>query len=135
MPPDLRQLARWSVPVLAVIIAILSLMPANDEPSGGLAVLRWIAGVVLGDPDAQDKIGHYLAYTALAGSALFGFASRPTLLIASSIVAYSGLFEILQSMIPGRDASLADLLANLLGVLTGWVAASLLSRTPLGAVR
>ncbi|GGY36316.1 VanZ family protein [Parvularcula lutaonensis] len=135
MLPDLRRVARWSVPVLALAIAFLSLTPTEPNPEGGLLFLRWIAGLLLGDPQAQDKVGHFVAYTALAGAGVFGFARIPALLLAGVAVGYGSLFEILQSFVPGRDSSLADLFANTLGVLAGWGLASILARTPLGASR
>lgn len=107
----------------------LSLAPANDDPDAGFPLLRLLAAALLGDPSQQDKIGHFLAYAALAGTAIFGFSGRlrPAFL-ASLAAGYGLLFEGLQGFLPGRDPSAADIAANGSGVAAGWLAAIILTR-------
>ncbi|NRA29925.1 MAG: VanZ family protein [Parvularculaceae bacterium] len=112
-----------------MLIAYLSLKPVGDPTAPGPWLLAAIAEWLLGDPSQTDKIGHYLAYGALAGCAIVGFVQRfSTLLLLAGVLAYGALFEGLQSLTPERTASLADMSANTFGALTGLIAGLLFSR-------
>lgn len=126
--PKLATLARIALPIIMIAIAYLSLKPADPDPEGGFALLRMMAAFLFGDPSMQDKIGHFLAYGAVAGAAVLALPLRPVWQIAATSLLYGGLFEILQSAMPDRYASFYDLLANACGITTGIVSALLLFR-------
>ena len=88
-----------------LMVAIASLQPPGQMPSVSYA-----------------KVAHFITY------GVFAFLAYRLRLTASryiyaciGIVLYSGLLEIGQSLIPGRDMSALDLLANTLGVTLGAV--------------
>lgn len=119
---DLPRLARLAILPTAILIAYLSLKPVGDTTSEGPWLLRQLAEWLLGDPSQIDKVGHYLAYATLAGTACMGLIRRvPLVIILGAVLAYGALFEGLQSLTPNRTASFADMLANTLGALTGLV--------------
>lgn len=86
-----------------ICLGILSLLPRDAMPVTGIS----------------DKIEHFLAYGLLG---LIGFRAylKDAWHVAIGLIFYGLLLEILQSMIPGRDPSLFDAIANTLGVLTSW---------------
>lgn len=103
-------LARAAFAVGLVVVVVLSLTPASDLPSTGIS----------------DKIEHFLAYFALAATGVIGFhGRRDRLMIIFSLIAFGILMEIGQMFAPGRDTSIADAIANALGVLCGATAGSL----------
>ncbi|MDG1944480.1 MAG: VanZ family protein [Halioglobus sp.] len=79
--------------------------------------LRQGSGSFIG---SYDKSAHFLTYSlfAILAYRLFLSASQYRYLCLGIIV-YSGLLEIAQSFVPGRDMSALDLLANVLGVILG----------------
>lgn len=88
--------------VLAVIL--MSLLPGQ-------------AGVSLGH---MDKIGHFLAYMGMAVLAFLVFNSGIARILALFFaIALGAALEWGQSFVPGRDMSLIDGAANVLGVLSG----------------
>jgi VanZ family protein len=65
-----------------------------------------------------DKVGHFLAYAMFAALAhRMHLSGRHYVAVCIGIVVYSGLLELGQSLVPGREMSALDLLANTLGVL------------------
>ncbi len=74
-----------------------------------------------------DKVVHFFAYAFLAGSLCFwvptGFWSRFPFLCALFVVALSAVLGALdeyhQSFVPGRDASVDDWLADVIGSVIG----------------
>lgn len=80
-------------------------------------------------PPGSDKLAHFLAYFALAASAVQLFAARVTLLRASVGLVLLGIaLEGAQYLLTStRVMDPADALANTLGVLAGMAVA----RTPL----
>ena len=62
---------------------------------------------------------HLLAFCALACTGLMAYPKRPAILL-SSLLAYGGMIEVLQSFTPDRMAEWADLLADALGLALGW---------------
>ena len=89
--------------IYAAIVTVTSLSP------GGTQSIEHI-----------DKVGHLLVYYifAVLGYRMLG-NKRYYLYMCFGIVAYSGLLELGQSYIPGREMSALDLLANILGVALG----------------
>jgi VanZ family protein len=73
-----------------------------------------------GDLPTNDKVGHFLAYFVLAGNLFLicdSLYQRQKALLF--LVLYGLLMEFIQSYIPGRDASLLDIIANSSGTLLG----------------
>ena len=108
------RVAAWS---MAVFVLAISLLP--------LSVPEVIAAA------GTDKLVH----VALYGTLMLCFAQaydRPALRprIAVALLAYGGLIELLQGLTPTRSASLADLLANAIGISIMLLA---LSRRPASA--
>ena len=91
--------------VYAGIVAVASLYPGGDE---GIEHL--------------DKVVHLLVYYIFA---VFGYRMLANkqyyLYLCLGIIIYSGLIELGQSYIPGREMSVCDLLANIVGVVLGAV--------------
>jgi VanZ family protein len=91
--------------VYAGIVAVASLYPGGDE---GIEHL--------------DKVVHLLVYYIFA---VFGYRMLANkqyyLYLCLGIIIYSGLIELGQSYIPGREMSVFDLLANIVGVVLGAV--------------
>jgi VanZ family protein len=89
--------------VYAGIVAVTSLTPSDNQ------------GV-----EHLDKVVHLLVYYIFAVLGYRMLANkRYYLYLCLGIVAYSGMIELGQSYIPGRDMSMYDLLANILGVTLG----------------
>jgi VanZ family protein len=86
-----------------------------------LCVVSWLALAPF-PPKALstgwDKLNHGLAFSALAVVAVMGFAV-PWWRIAAALLAYGGLIEVLQAFIPPREADLADLMTDGLGIAIG----------------
>ena len=99
------------------LISILSLMPLN--------------GPVI-DLPSSDKLLHAFAYVVLTlyFGELVGGGSRGLVRVCCGLLAFGIGIELLQSMAPPRSAELADLVANMAGMLIG----ALLLRSPFGRV-
>lgn len=100
--------------LLLVVVSYLALTPASLE----------------GSESGLDKVGHLVAFTALAFSGYLGLpASRGTrAALLCGLFAYGGLIEILQLFVPGRSSELGDLLADGLGIAFGAGLAALVLR-------
>lgn len=90
----------------------------------------------LGQPEA-DALGHILAHFALFGvlafSALSSFrpnSKRAALLIACCVLVFALSDELHQAFVPARQASLADLVVDLSGILTALLVYGALNRKP-----
>jgi VanZ family protein len=96
--------------VLAAVVALLSLMPMPPQT----ASLGW------------DKANHLLAFAALAVCAVFGFRGRRAALwaVLAALLAFGAAIELLQQLVPNRQAEWADLLADALGIALGAALAS-----------
>jgi VanZ family protein len=92
--------------VYTVLIALISLRPMN-----GVAIEHW------------DKLGHLVIYAIFA--VLAHRVTRNALIymyLCVAIIIYGGLMEFGQSFFPGRLMSIADFLANTVGVgLGAWM--------------
>ena len=91
-----------------------------------LAVIFWLSSMsqVPGANYFWDKIEHALGYAALGILALRAFHGGftparlgPTLLAGLTVVLWGISDEFHQSFVPGRDASVLDLLADTVGFL------------------
>ena len=100
------KLAALSVAGLGyVAVALLSWLPAAYRPH-----------IVV----VSDKLEHALAYLLLG--ALTAIAARRTLnarRLALAIVAYAGVLELGQLLIPSRVVSVEDFLASAVGAIVG----------------
>ena len=102
-------LARAAFAVGVVVVIALSLMPASAAPDTGI----------------NDKIGHFLAYFALALTGVTGFhGRRAKVMIVFSLIAFGILMEGAQLFAADRQPSIFDAIANALGVMCGTAAAS-----------
>lgn len=85
----------------ALFVAFVSLQPAGETSIG-----------------PYDKLAHFVTYGFFAVLAYrVNLSGRGYIFLCIGIVAYSGLLEVGQSFVPGRDMSALDMLANTLGVL------------------
>jgi VanZ family protein len=88
--------------VLAVVVA--SLVPARSVVT----------------PGPLDKVGHFIAYAMMVYLGLVVFKSRrASILVVLFSLTLGIVLEFLQSFISGRDSSIADGMANLIGVIFG----------------
>jgi len=86
--------------VVLVSLAVL-FAPASDVPSA---------------PPGVDKIVHASLFAALAVSGRWAGMTRAVL--AGALAGYAAVSEVVQGMI-GRDATVGDLIADVLGLLVG----------------
>ncbi|GLK53096.1 VanZ family protein [Maricaulis virginensis] len=102
----LRWAARIVLAVAVVVITDLALQPAPDLP-----------GSLLG----SDKIEHAAAFLALTVLARMAWPRLSGWLIAFFLLAYGFGIELAQDALDaGRVASLADLIADAVGILAGF---------------
>ena len=100
-------------------LAVLSLLPSQSGPLDG-----WDSSI---EPSVQNLL-HVPAYVVLTGLVLLSagsgqfVAKRAPLLLAGTCVVFGALLEGVQTIIPGRSASLSDGVLNVLGVLGGLAA-------------
>lgn len=95
-----------------LFISALTLMPQPEESARAAATP--ITCILCGDLGSVDFLLNILLFIPLGlGLALAGFSSRRTIVLAGLLTC---LIELTQmKLIPGRDASLGDVLANSLG--------------------
>jgi hypothetical protein len=74
----------------------------------------WFAGC--------DKILHFIEYFVL-GTTLRYWSRRGSAILLAGGLGYAVLDEFHQSFVPGREASLGDLAADVCGALAGYLAA------------
>lgn len=98
----------WVISVCAVLV--LSLIPYAGPPPG------------------TDKLVHVLVFAFLSSIPLLAFRRQQSILISLAIVVGVGFVgEAGQMLVPGREASLLDMGANLIGVALGIAAGLLLT--------
>ncbi|MDV7102915.1 VanZ family protein [Vibrio sp. TH_r3] len=67
-----------------------------------------------------DKLAHFAAYGLLICSALWLFSSRKGVILSClAIAVYSLLLELAQTLVPLREPSINDFLANITGIVFG----------------
>lgn len=74
-----------------------------------------------------DKLNHMLAFTALGLAAWWAYPTARWRSF-SALFAFGVLIELVQSQMPAHTAEVADLLADVVGLLAAVSAARLLSR-------
>jgi VanZ family protein len=109
---------RWLALTIIVFIGItiLSLLP----PKSGVEI------------QSNDKINHFIAYATLAFCGLSAYKGSKTFRLLVICVAYGLFMEWMQGLVPGREQSWYDALANSLGVAIGWTIFRILSRKKQG---
>jgi VanZ family protein len=96
-----------------------------------LALVSWFAfkpATPAADFTFQDKAEHFLAFATLALVASIGWAQRRTqqLAVASGLLGYGVFIELVQTQLPTRNGSVADLAADAAGVAAGlWLSLQL----------
>lgn len=100
-------------------ITFLSLKP----PAGGIEI------------KINDKFGHLLAYCTLVVNAGLLVSKNKWLFVAVSAFVFSSLLEYLQGFVPGRSVDWRDLVANVGGVIIGWLALLLFKEKILDLLR
>lgn len=102
--PLLMRLARIAGWAGIAAITILSLVPGAERPHTGL----------------PGQAEHFAAYACTGFALSIAYIGlRTRLIFWSCLAAASGVFEILQIWIPGRDAKVQDVLCSTLGLTTG----------------
>ncbi len=108
-----RRMARSAFVIGIGLVVLLSVMPQDS----------------LAPVPTWDKLNHVAAYLALALSGMIGFRRR-----AASVRILLGLFALgiglegVQAFLPSREASVADVVANGIGVLVGGAVALVIDR-------
>ena len=123
-----RMFWRGAFALLIVFVTWQTLTPDPDETEPSIAIARFIAELLFDDPRLGDKVAHFLAYSALGGSAALAhleLANRRWMTIAA-LAAYGALLEFLQGLGGVRAPELADALANSTGALAAFPAALLI---------
>ena len=93
--------------VIALSLAVLSLMPASWMPASLIALI------------GGDKVAHVIAYAALGVFALYGRRRFATAFLTGiSLLYFGGLLELFQADV-GRTSDIADLIANGIGLAIG----------------
>lgn len=70
----------------------------------------------------SDKLAHFLAYSGFALLAIIVVRTKAQYLICCLLIClYGGSLEFIQSLIPHRSMSFADVFANCIGVAAGYL--------------
>ncbi len=77
--------------------------------------------------EQQDKLHHLLGFAALAFTLRLAFPKAWVIWVLVFSLTVALLVELGQGFWPNRTASGADMLANTLGVLLGWLASQVLT--------
>jgi VanZ family protein len=104
----LKKLFRMAFFVGLLAVVVLSVIPKEAIPSLGL----------------PDVLAHMAAYAALALAGGIAFRrARSLFILAAGLLLLGASLELVQGLIPGRDASGYEFLANMVGIALGSVAA------------
>jgi VanZ family protein len=95
--------------ILAVTVAVLSIVPPELRPETGV----------------PHYFEHFLIYAAMAAAFGLGY-ERSANALATILVAFCGLIEILQLFVPGRHARLLDFAIDAVATCFGVAVASFL---------
>ncbi len=102
-----REFAKTAFFIGLVAVIALSLLPQESLP----------------ETDTWDKLNHALAYGVLAMLGGIGFKGwRSLLMVGIGLVVLGTGLELAQSVIPDRDGSITDAVANFVGVAMGSLA-------------
>lgn len=107
--------------LLVLLLVVVSCLALTPKPLEGFE-------------SGLDKVGHLMAFTALAFAGYLGVPTRSALLFG--LLAYGGLIEVLQLFVPGRSSEWGDWLADGIGIAFGaGLAAFLLRVSTAAAIR
>ena len=106
-------LLRAAFCLAVLVVAWLSLLPQMPIPQG---------------LQVGDKIGHGLAYAALGFMATALMTPLAKLVLGTAVLAFGIAMEFAQGAVAGRTQELADVGANIVGMLLGILCALLLER-------
>jgi hypothetical protein len=71
-----------------------------------------------------DKLAHCLAYAWLAGLPIFALGKRELAFLGATLMLPFGIgLEVAQAYVPGREFSVADMIADAAGVVLGMIVA------------
>ena len=102
-----------------LLILLLGLSPGDAMPDTNV----W-------DFLSFDKVAHFFMFSVLSFLLIIGFTKQYTFkfvkynaqaLAISFSILYGILIDLGQALVPGRFLEFADLLANTIGALAGWV--------------
>ena len=99
--------------IVTGIIAVASLSPQVPAVATGIS----------------DKVDHLAAYACLGFLLTLDWSRRtsgPVIMAAGA--ATGAMLELLQALVPGRQPDWGDVAVNTMGVLAGWLLASVLRR-------
>jgi VanZ family protein len=108
---DLRFASRWLFAGLALmsVVMMVSLLPNRAE----VLEVTYV-----------DKVMHLVVFMGLMVF-FCGFVEvQLRWLLVLFLLACGGLIEVLQLPVPGRSAEAADLMADMVGIMLGWLLAS-----------
>ena len=109
--PAMLRFATW---FCIVLLAVLSLLPAEDVVRTGLS----------------GRLEHFIAYAGSATVMIGGYGDRYGRMgVIGFYWVYAGILEYLQQFSPGRHVSIWDFAASALGAFCGVLASTLLART------
>ncbi len=119
-----NMLARAGFIVLLGVVTVVSVLPNPTGAIPGNAITRFIAALFFGATTHADKVGHFLAYSALGGAAYLAVIARKPIWRAPLLLAFYGVcLEGVQYFIDARSADLWDAVVNSIGAATGVLAA------------
>lgn len=120
-----RSFWRGVFALLIVFVTWQTLTPDPEETESGMALARYLAELLFDNADYADKVGHFLAYSALGGAAGLGglrLRGRRRFSVLG-LTLYGMALEYLQGLGGVRDAELLDAFANASGALAGFAGA------------
>ncbi|MEX0604574.1 MAG: VanZ family protein [Marinobacter sp.] len=79
---------------------------------------------------ANDKVNHFIAFLELTLLAFLAWPGARVLYVASPMLLFGLLIELVQSLLPYREFSLFDVAADASGILAGVISWHLLLRKP-----
>lgn len=111
---DRHRLFRVLARVWIITLTILMLLPGKSIP-----VVRWALNIPI------DKTIHFLSFFFLAAGFLLGYRwedrSKRRILFVELLV-YASIMEVIQHLLqPSRAFEMADMLANILGIITAFI--------------
>ncbi|MDX2202331.1 MAG: VanZ family protein [Hyphomicrobiaceae bacterium] len=112
MPATLRRLAGIGAGLCCVLVAVLSLLPADEMRRTG----------------AGGHLEHLAAYAATACLCRLATCRMRTTTLALCLCGYAGVLELLQQLAPGRSSKVEDFAFSAAGVAIGLVVAAVAQR-------
>lgn len=112
-PGSLRTVLRFLTWACVVVLAILSLLPAEDMMRTGL----------------PGELEHFVAYAGTGAIAMAAYGLKlGAVRVIGCLWLYAGILEYLQNFSPGRHATVQDFAISAVGALCGGIAVVLLCR-------